>query len=33
VNVEEDFDPLYVIPDKKKKVVAELKAALKTPTS
>ena len=29
VNVEDDFDPLYVIPDKKKKVVAELKEALK----
>ncbi len=29
VNVEENFEPLYVIPGKKKKVVAELKAALK----
>ena len=29
VNVEADFDPLYVIPDKKKKLISELKAALK----
>ncbi len=29
VNVEDDFDPLYVIPDKKRKLIAELKAALK----
>ncbi|HRA67530.1 MAG TPA: type I DNA topoisomerase [Caldilinea sp.] len=29
VNVEEDFDPLYVIPDKKRKLIAELKSALK----
>ena len=29
VNVEDDFNPLYVIPDKKKKVVAELKEAMK----
>lgn len=29
VNVEADFDPLYVIPDKKRKLIAELKAALK----
>src|SRR5258708_38770961 len=29
VNVEADFDPLYIIPPKKKKLVAELKAALK----
>jgi DNA topoisomerase I len=29
VNVEEDFDPLYVIPASKKKVVNELKAKLK----
>lgn len=29
VNVEADFEPLYVIPDNKRKVVAELKAALK----
>ncbi len=29
VNVEADFDPLYVIPDKKRKLISELKAALK----
>ena len=29
VNVEADFEPLYVVPDKKRKVVAELKDALK----
>ena len=29
VNVEADFDPLYVVPDKKKKLISELKAALK----
>lgn len=29
VNVEEDFEPLYVIPSAKKKVVTELRAALK----
>jgi DNA topoisomerase-1 len=29
VNVEADFEPLYVIPESKRKVVAELKAALK----
>ncbi|NNE71702.1 MAG: type I DNA topoisomerase [Rhodothermales bacterium] len=29
VNVEEDFDPLYVVPPEKAKVVKELKAALK----
>jgi len=29
VNVEQDFDPLYVIPASKKKVVTELRAALK----
>jgi len=29
VNVEADFDPLYVIPDKKRKLINELKAALK----
>jgi DNA topoisomerase I len=29
VNVDENFEPLYVIPNKKKKVVAELRAALK----
>ena len=29
VNVEDNFDPLYVIPDKKKKLINELKAALK----
>ncbi len=29
VNVEADFEPLYVIPDKKKKVVSELREALK----
>ena len=29
VNVEADFEPLYVIPDKKKKVVNELKEAVK----
>lgn len=29
VNVEEDFDPLYVIPASKKKIVNELKAKLK----
>lgn len=28
VNVENDFDPLYVVPSEKKKVVAELKEAL-----
>ena len=30
VNVEADFDPLYVVPKDKKKVVKELKEALKT---
>ncbi|HRJ44841.1 MAG TPA: type I DNA topoisomerase, partial [Caldilineaceae bacterium] len=29
VNVEQDFEPLYVIPSSKKKVVTELRAALK----
>ncbi len=29
VNVEADFEPLYVVPDKKKKVVAELKELVK----
>jgi DNA topoisomerase-1 len=29
VNVEADFEPLYVIPDKKKKVVSELREAIK----
>ncbi|HHY54067.1 MAG TPA: type I DNA topoisomerase [Chloroflexi bacterium] len=29
VDVEHDFDPLYVIPDKKRKLITELKAALK----
>ena len=29
VNVEADFDPLYVIPKEKKKIINELKAALK----
>ncbi|MFO7633835.1 MAG: type I DNA topoisomerase [Caldilinea sp.] len=29
VNVEDDFDPLYVIPDKKRKLITELKTALK----
>ena len=29
VNVEEDFEPLYVIPSDKKKIVQELKSALK----
>ncbi|MFN8469904.1 MAG: type I DNA topoisomerase [Caldilineaceae bacterium] len=29
VNVEADFEPLYVIPDKKKKVVSELREAVK----
>ena len=29
VNVEADFEPLYVIPDKKKKVVGELREAVK----
>ncbi|RPI80785.1 MAG: hypothetical protein EHM42_11650, partial [Planctomycetaceae bacterium] len=29
VNVDADFDPLYVIPAKKKKVISELKSALK----
>ena len=29
VNVESDFDPLYIIPKDKKKIVRELKAALK----
>jgi len=29
INVDADFDPLYVIPQEKKKVVRELKAALK----
>lgn len=33
VNVEDDFDPLYIIPDKKKKVVAELKEAVKKASS
>ncbi|MDV2999005.1 MAG: DNA topoisomerase 1 [Chroococcopsis gigantea SAG 12.99] len=32
VNVEDDFDPLYVIPKSKKKVVKELKDALKEAT-
>lgn len=30
INVENDFQPLYVVPEKKKKVVKELKTALKT---
>jgi DNA topoisomerase I len=30
INVEEDFQPIYVVPEKKKKVVKELKTALKT---
>ena len=29
VNVEADFEPLYVIPDKKKKIVGELREAIK----
>ena len=29
VNVEADFEPLYIVPDDKKKIVRELKAALK----
>ena len=29
VDVDNNFEPIYVIPDKKKKVVAELKKALK----
>jgi DNA topoisomerase-1 len=29
VNVDKDFEPLYIIPDKKKKQVQELKAAMK----
>ena len=29
VNVEDDFTPLYVVPDKKRKLIAELKSALK----
>ncbi len=29
VNVDSDFEPLYVVPDQKKKVVADLKKALK----
>jgi DNA topoisomerase I len=32
VNVEEDFEPLYIIPNSKKKIVAELKSALKGAT-
>lgn len=32
VNVEADFEPLYIIPKDKKKIVAELKAALKDAT-
>ena len=32
VNVEADFEPLYIIPEDKKKVVRELKAALKGAT-
>jgi DNA topoisomerase-1 len=30
INVEDDFQPIYVVPEKKKKVVKELKTALKT---
>lgn len=30
VNVEENFDPLYVVPKDKKKIIADLKAKLKT---
>jgi DNA topoisomerase I len=30
INVEEDFQPIYVVPETKKKVVKELKTALKT---
>ena len=29
VNVDADFEPLYIVPDDKKKIVRELKAALK----
>lgn len=29
VNVEADFEPLYIVPDDKKKIVRELKSALK----
>ncbi|MDX1978113.1 MAG: type I DNA topoisomerase [Pseudanabaenaceae cyanobacterium bins.68] len=32
VNVQADFEPLYIVPDDKKKVVRELKAALKDAT-
>jgi DNA topoisomerase I len=32
VNVDADFEPLYIIPDDKKKIVRELKAALKNAT-
>ncbi|BAZ46222.1 DNA topoisomerase I [Chondrocystis sp. NIES-4102] len=30
INVEDDFQPIYVVPEKKKKVVKELKTALQT---
>ena len=30
INIEDKFQPIYVVPDKKKKVVKELKTALKT---
>ncbi len=30
INVEDQFQPIYVVPEKKKKVVKELKTALKT---
>ena len=29
VNVDADFEPLYIVPDDKKKIVRELKSALK----
>ncbi len=32
IDVENDFDPFYVVNDRKTKTVAELKRALKTPT-
>src|ERR1700733_931571 len=32
INIEKDFEPLYVIPDKKKKQVSDLKKALKGAT-
>ncbi|MEL7010954.1 MAG: toprim domain-containing protein, partial [Cyanobacteria bacterium J06588_4] len=30
INIEDKFQPIYVVPEKKKKVVKELKTALKT---